>query len=220
MKCYPTGGSRVMVGRRIAALRVKAGMNQKGLAAALDISRSLVASWEVGQQWPTSKDIVWLSDYFKVSTDYILKGIVPEHTTLHAEVGLSDKAIDTLRQFKEGDVILGETENCAGRVAALNKALENRSFLENVASILTLDKAEAGYYDGCCHTPGEPFYECKLSPDSYAGYLSHHLTLVLNAIREGVEIRLYPPAIREQEAVIEELRAQGRLIEKGGSNDA
>lgn len=206
------------LGARIEALRK--GMSQEELADTLNISRSSVNMWERNAREMKASDIILLSKFFGITTDELLTGVKPENTDIHRATGLSDAAIDSLRQFKEDDTLPGAPGKMAGNVAALSKALAHSAFLGVVASILTLDNAEHGYYDGCSHTPGEPFYECSLSPDSYAALLSARLTLVLDAIRKGAAIPPYPPAQRRQEAVIEELRKQGRLIEKGGTHNA
>ena len=62
---------------RIRELRRKRGISQEELAEQLGISRQAVSKWESGQSMPDLDKIILLSDYFDVTTDYLLKGIQP-----------------------------------------------------------------------------------------------------------------------------------------------
>lgn len=69
------------IAERILELRKKAGISQEQLAEAVGVSRQAVSKWESGNALPDIDKIILLSDYFRVTTDYILKGIetsVPE----------------------------------------------------------------------------------------------------------------------------------------------
>lgn len=56
----------------IRRLRKEKGMTQLGLAEALGVSRSLVASWEGGKSLPELGNIKYMSRLFGVPADYIL----------------------------------------------------------------------------------------------------------------------------------------------------
>ena len=76
---------------RIRELRRKRGISQEELAEQLGISRQAVSKWESGQSMPDLDKIILLSDYFDVTTDYLLKGIQPtepqaEKTSVNASV--------------------------------------------------------------------------------------------------------------------------------------
>lgn len=60
---------------RIQALRKTKGVSQEELADALGVSRQAVSKWESEQSAPELDKIISMSDYFGVTTDYILKGI-------------------------------------------------------------------------------------------------------------------------------------------------
>lgn len=62
---------------RIQALRKAKGVSQEELADRIGVSRQAVSKWESSHSTPDLDKIVLLSDYFSVSTDYILKGIEP-----------------------------------------------------------------------------------------------------------------------------------------------
>lgn len=51
-----------MNGEKIKALRLRAGLTQEALAAALGMSQQAVASWESGERSPRASDIPRLAD--------------------------------------------------------------------------------------------------------------------------------------------------------------
>lgn len=62
---------------RIQYLRKARGISQEGLADQLGVSRQAVSKWEGEQSMPDLDKIISMSDYFEVTTDYLLKGIEP-----------------------------------------------------------------------------------------------------------------------------------------------
>lgn len=62
---------------RIQYLRKTKGISQEELADKLGVSRQAVSKWESEQSLPDLGKIITMSDYFEVTTDYILKGIEP-----------------------------------------------------------------------------------------------------------------------------------------------
>lgn len=62
---------------RIQTLRKQKGVSQEELADQIGVSRQAVSKWESEQSFPEIEKIILLSDYFNVSTDYLLKGIEP-----------------------------------------------------------------------------------------------------------------------------------------------
>ncbi len=63
------------MGERIYTLRKKSSMSQGDLADTLDISRQTVSKWENDSSVPELDKIIRLCEIFKVSSDYILRGI-------------------------------------------------------------------------------------------------------------------------------------------------
>ena len=59
-------------GQILKQLRSETGLNQKELADKIDISRSSIAMYETDQRTPDYETINALSDFFKVSADYLL----------------------------------------------------------------------------------------------------------------------------------------------------
>ena len=62
---------------RIQYLRKARGISQEGLADQLGVSRQAVSKWESEQSMPDLDKIISMSDYFAVTTDYLLKGVEP-----------------------------------------------------------------------------------------------------------------------------------------------
>jgi len=63
---------------RIQNLRKTKGISQEELADKIGVSRQAVSKWESEQSLPDMEKIIIMSDYFEVTTDYILKGIENE----------------------------------------------------------------------------------------------------------------------------------------------
>lgn len=63
---------------RIQYLRKKKGISQEELADKMLISRQAVSKWESGQSAPDLEKLILLSEYFEVTTDYLLKGVEPQ----------------------------------------------------------------------------------------------------------------------------------------------
>jgi len=63
---------------RIQNLRKVKGISQEELADKVGVSRQAVSKWESEQSVPEIDKVILMSDYFEVTTDYILKGIENE----------------------------------------------------------------------------------------------------------------------------------------------
>ena len=60
------------IGEKIIKLRVDKGLSQEGLAEKLCVSRQTISKWELDQALPQIDKIIFLSQFFGVSTDYLL----------------------------------------------------------------------------------------------------------------------------------------------------
>ena len=61
------------IGERIQALRKARGLSQEELATQIGVSRQAVSKWEAGQSQPDLDKVLALSDFFGVTTDYLLR---------------------------------------------------------------------------------------------------------------------------------------------------
>ena len=63
------------IAHRIQGLRKKEAISQEELAEKIGVSRQTISKWESGQSVPDIDKVILLSEYFSVTTDYLLKGI-------------------------------------------------------------------------------------------------------------------------------------------------
>lgn len=95
------------VADRIQNLRKIKGISQEQLAEAIGVSRQAVSKWESEQSTPDLEKIVLMSDFFDVTTDYMLKGIEPTNEIEHMTVGdVIDNKILTDTNGKRMKIIL------------------------------------------------------------------------------------------------------------------
>ena len=66
---------------RIQFLRKQKGYSQEELADKMGVSRQAVSKWESEQSVPDLEKIIVMSEFFEVTTDYLLKGIEPASVT-------------------------------------------------------------------------------------------------------------------------------------------
>lgn len=78
---------------RIQHLRKGRGISQEELADLAGVSRQAVSKWESEQSMPDLDKIIILSEYFDVTTDYLLKGI---ETPKQAESGKASAGVFTI----------------------------------------------------------------------------------------------------------------------------
>lgn len=62
------------IGKRIQDIRKKQAITQEQLAEALNVSRQSISKWESDKSNPDVFSIIKMSDLYRISTDYILKG--------------------------------------------------------------------------------------------------------------------------------------------------
>ena len=65
------------IGDKLLFLRNRSGCSQETLADALDVSRQTVSKWELGQSLPDAEKIVAISNFFSVTTDFLLRDTSP-----------------------------------------------------------------------------------------------------------------------------------------------
>lgn len=107
---------------RIQYLRKQKGISQEELAEKMLISRQAVSKWESGQSAPDLEKIVMLSDYFKVTTDYLLKGVEPEREKwceAHVQDTLTGKSEADNTGIKEADAMIFTVAGTVMNVIAL-----------------------------------------------------------------------------------------------------
>lgn len=68
------------IDERLQELRKSRGLSQEQLAEAAGVSRQAVSKWELGESAPELEKVLALSEFFGVTTDYLLKGSSPAPT--------------------------------------------------------------------------------------------------------------------------------------------
>lgn len=61
-------------GERLYHLRSEKNLSQEQLAELLDVSRQSISKWENDKAYPEMTRLLFLSDYFQVSLDYLMRG--------------------------------------------------------------------------------------------------------------------------------------------------
>ena len=62
-------------GERLYELRKNKNISQEELAELLDVSRQSISKWENDKAYPEMTRLLFMSDYFDVSLDYLMRGI-------------------------------------------------------------------------------------------------------------------------------------------------
>ena len=69
------GGERIVTfGQRLYELRKTKNISQEELAELLDVSRQSISKWENDKAYPEMTRLLFMSEYFAVSLDYLMRG--------------------------------------------------------------------------------------------------------------------------------------------------
>lgn len=151
-----------IIGERISELREQKGITLTELANILSLQKSAMSYIENGSRLPKADLIVKMCDYFNVSSDYIL-GLQDvtdnENLSINKNLGLSEKAIETLEYYKE--------EHLDYLISAINLLLEEGydivSNEDEGIYKLTLIEAIANYYSVDLSPERDICYEIRQS---------------------------------------------------------
>lgn len=75
-------------GERIQLLRKQRKMSQEELGEKLEVTRQTISKWELDQSTPDLDYIIAISEFFDVTTDYLIKGGRDENSTLRSQSAL------------------------------------------------------------------------------------------------------------------------------------
>ena len=78
---------------KIYYYRKRAKLSQEELAAQVGVSRQAVSKWESEQSMPDLEKIIAMSDFFEVTTDYLLKGREPAKDQEQKNKALASKIL-------------------------------------------------------------------------------------------------------------------------------
>lgn len=71
-------------GERLFELRKLRNVSQEELAEILDVSRQSISKWENDKAYPEMTRLLFMSDFFNVSLDYLMRGIERNEDTGNA----------------------------------------------------------------------------------------------------------------------------------------
>ena len=132
---------KAIFAERIGKLRNDKGMSQEELSVALNIDRGTIAKYETQKRIPSYEHLTAFSEYFNVSTDYLL-GIAknktpdPDISMMCDYTGLSDDAIQTLENIKGSNV----SDTISALIAELGQYLDECIYLGNSNKTPVLQK--------------------------------------------------------------------------------
>ena len=78
-------------GERLYKLRSEKNISQEELAELLDVSRQSISKWENDKAYPEMTRLLFMSDYFDVSLDYLMRGVEDEGSEKEAAVTYKSK---------------------------------------------------------------------------------------------------------------------------------
>ena len=88
------GGMIVTFGERLYELRKNKNISQEELAELLDVSRQSISKWENDKAYPEMTRLLFMSEYFDVSLDYLMRGTEGDES--NEDVAVSYKAKNML----------------------------------------------------------------------------------------------------------------------------
>ncbi len=95
LSCHEQDVLMMKTAEKIALLRKKSGLTQKGLADALFVSRSLVSLWELGKRLPDWVSLAKMADLFECDENDLINNEEYAHVVL-SDIGVID---DEIKEF-------------------------------------------------------------------------------------------------------------------------
>ena len=78
-------------GERLYELRNKENISQEKFAEIMNVSRQSISKWETDKAYPELSRLIFMSDYFHVSLDYLVRGKENEESTSTDSVSSEEK---------------------------------------------------------------------------------------------------------------------------------
>ena len=141
------------------------GTTQKELAKFVGIRPQSLAQYCSGETTPNGEKLLKIAEYYNVTTDYLLTGVVVEDIPVREMLGLSEQTVENMRLVKDGYF-----EDTPLMLSMLDRLLGDKDFY------IALEKAATYYGMAKQHTDGgeqderTQFYEWK-AEQYMQGYL-------------------------------------------------
>ena len=138
---------------RLKELRKASGVTQKEFAKRMNISLSAVAMWETSQREPDHETVCAVSDYFSVTTDYLLgksdiphRAVVLESVAPSQNTSLQEQILNNTELSEEGTEFLLQQLNWAKKndARAVNAALSKPNKTEELVSVYKAAESTTG----------------------------------------------------------------------------
>lgn len=91
-------------GENLACLRKGKGLSQERLAEELNLTRQTISKWELNQSTPDLEYLLKLSEFFEVSTDYLIKGEQEEFKDTFVEESINDEDKASALRLNDEDI--------------------------------------------------------------------------------------------------------------------
>ena len=146
-------------------LMLQNGTTQKELAQFVGIRPQSLAQYCSGETTPNGEKLLKIAEYYNVTTDYLLTGVVVEDIPVREMLGLSEQTVENMRLVKDGYF-----EDTPLMLSMLDRLLGDKDFY------IALEKAATYYGMAKQHTDGgeqderAQFYEWK-AEQYMQGYL-------------------------------------------------
>ena len=174
------------IGGRVEAMRQKRGWSAEKLAEWLDTTRSSVNMKERGERPFTLDEACNLCDIFDLTLDELVSGVKTKNVQARKELGLSDKAIDTLKGFW-----MLYSEKDKDEIPSLSKVLASYEALEAVHSYMEFVPSMEGYYLEKSSEADNTIITPAMSPEVYEVVLEQNLLRVLRLVKAGKSLPGY-----------------------------
>ena len=175
---------------RIQQLRKIRGISQEELADRIGVSRQAVSKWESGQTSPDLEKIVLLSDYFEVTTDYLLKGVSPTPAQTEPDQTASVQSAPGVQIF----TMAGSALNLIGLIAAAMIWYERQTAAATAAGLILMVAGCVVYGTGILRADGEAKGRAKKTFWSVNVWILPFipLSMVYNILFGGLGTAPYP----------------------------
>ena len=175
---------------RIQQLRRSRGISQEELADRIGVSRQAVSKWESGQTSPDLEKIVLLSDYFEVTTDYLLKGVSPTPAQTEPDQTASVQSAPGVQIF----TMAGSALNLIGLIAAAMIWYERQTAAATAAGLILMVAGCVVYGTGILRADGEAKGRAKKTFWSVNVWILPFipLSMVYNILFGGLGTAPYP----------------------------
>lgn len=124
---------------RLTGLREKSGKKRQEVADDIGISRASLEYYEKGKRKPDIDVLLKLADYYRVTCDYLVRGIECEFAEIGRTTGLMQEAIEELKTEKL--IAENNTKEYSNYFKITNSFIQSRIFLDITLCITKLENS-------------------------------------------------------------------------------